>query len=736
MIETTFKLFQESEDCFLKKIKPLNLLNTRLGFFTLLVLLFWIKNIFAYFTAFNLGIESPFQYFILFINPVATTLFLLSIALYVRKTKSFYRTSLFIYLLMTLLLFANVVYYREFTDFITINTLLGAGKVSSGLSSSTIKMFEWIDVLYWVDLIGLLLAFFTKKLIKDEKPVKARYALAATALSVLAFSGNLLLAETDRSGLLTRTFSRDYLVKYLGINAFTGYDAVQTYKTHQIRAQASPNDMDEVATYVKEHHAAPNNELFGIAEGKNVIYVHLESTQQFLIDYKLTDENGVEHEVMPFVNSLYHDSSTFSFDNFFHQVKAGKTSDAETLLETSLFGLNQGAFFAQLGGKNTFEAAPNILGQVGGYTSAAFHGNTKTFWNRNETYARFGYDYFFDSSYYDVNEENSFQYGLHDKPFFEQSVQYLEHLQQPFYTKFIAVSNHYPYAEFTDENAGFPLANTNDSTINGYFATANYLDKAVEEFFNYLKAAGLYENSVIVLYGDHYGISNGRNKDLAELVGKTSDTWTDFDNAQMQRVPYMIHVPGQNNGGIDHTFGGQIDGLPTLLHLLGIDTENYIQLGQDLLSDERQEVVAFRDGSFMTPEYTYYNGVLYDNATQEVLSDLSEEEQSQFEQLQETVNLQLATSDKINNGDLLRFYTGSHLAPLNPDQYTYKDSLNDLLSIENRLGTQSTSVFSKNNQTSTVDLYKTMTFQEYYPEVAIAKSNNSSDVAAEKTPEN
>lgn len=736
IIETTFKLFQESEDCFLKRIKQLNLLNTRLGFFTLLVLLFWVKNIFAYFTAFNLGIESPFQYFILFINPIATTLFLLSIALYAKKTKSFYRTSFLIYFLMTLLLFANVVYYREFTDFITINTILGAGKVSSGLSSSTIKMFEWIDVLYWVDFIGLLIAFFAKKLGKDERPVKARYAFAATALSLLAFSGNLFLAETDRSGLLTRTFSRDYLVKYLGINAFTGYDAVQTYKTHQVRAEASPNDMDEVASYVKEHHAAPNDEYFGLAKGKNVIYIHLESTQQFLIDYKLKDENGVEHEVMPFVNSLYHDSSTFSFDNFFHQVKAGKTSDAETLLETSLFGLNQGAFFAQLGGKNTFEAAPNILGQVAGYTSATFHGNNKTFWNRNETYARFGYDYFFDASYYDVNEENSFQYGLHDKPFFEQSVKYLEHLQQPFYTKFIAVSNHYPYAEFTDEDAGFPLANTSDNTINGYFATANYLDKAVEEFFTYLKAAGLYENSVFVLYGDHYGISNGRNKNLAELVGKTSDTWTDFDNAQMQRVPYMIHIPGQTKGGINHSFGGQIDGLPTLLHLLGIDTDNYIQLGQDLLSNEHQEVVAFRDGSFMTPAFTYYNGVLYDNDTQEAMTELSEEQQNEFEQLQEKVNLQLATSDKINNGDLLRFYTGSHLAPINPDQYTYKNSLNELLTIERTLGSQSTSLFSKNNNESTVDLYKTLKYQEYYPQVNTENQEITSDASQEPVAEN
>ncbi|WP_435541568.1 sulfatase-like hydrolase/transferase, partial [Bacillus paralicheniformis] len=82
--------------------------------------------------------------------------------------------------------------------------------------------------------------------------------------------------------------------------------------------------------------------------------------------------------------------------------------------------------------------------------------------------------------------------------------------------------------EFTNDEGGFPLATTSDETINGYFATANYLDRAVEEFFNYLKESGLYDNSVIVLYGDHYGISNSRNKNLAELLGKDSASWSNF----------------------------------------------------------------------------------------------------------------------------------------------------------------------------------------------------------------
>ena len=91
------------------------------------------------------------------------------------------------------------------------------------------------------------------------------------------------MAEADRPELLTRTFSRDYLVKYLGLNAFMVYDGVQTYQTNQVRAEASPNDMKEVENYVKEHYAAPNDDLFGLAKGKNVIYIHLESFQQFLM---------------------------------------------------------------------------------------------------------------------------------------------------------------------------------------------------------------------------------------------------------------------------------------------------------------------------------------------------------------------------------------------------------------------------------------------------------------------
>lgn len=701
--------------------------NKRLGFFGLLLVLMWLKNMLAYTLDFHLSLENALQHFILIINPIATSLLLLSVGLYVRRKKPAYITMIVIYFIMTALLFSNAIYYREFTDFITINTMLGAGKVASGLGESAVKLFRPYDILYWLDFILLVFALATKRIKMDESPVRARMAFAFSTLAVMIFSGNLFLAESDRPELLTRTFSRDYLVKYLGINAFTAYDGVQTYKTTQVRAQASATDMDEVAEYVKGHYAKPNDQYFGLAKGRNVIYIHLESTQQFLIDYKLKDENGVEHEVMPFINSLYHSNSTFSFSNFFHQVKAGKTSDAETLFENSLFGLNQGALFTQLGGKNTFEAAPNILKQTQGYTSAVFHGNSGTFWNRNETYKHLGYDYFFDASYYNVTEDNSFQYGLNDKPFFQQSVKYLEHLQQPFYTKFIAVSNHYPYSQLSGDETGFPLAQTKDETINSYFSTANYMDTAVHEFFDYLKQSGLYDNSIIILYGDHYGISNARNKELAQLLGKDRDTWSNFDNAQVQRVPYMIHIPGMTQGKIIDTYGGQVDALPTLLHLLGVDTQNYIQLGQDLFSPDHKQLVAFRDGDFVTPNYTYYGGVLYDNKTGEEITEPTEELKKHIDADKDAVSDQLATSDKINNGDLLRFYTKSGLKAINPDDYNYLKNTDRIEKIEKELGDKSTSVYSKHNHTSTTDKYQTKSYQELHPKEASSSTSSENE---------
>jgi len=431
---------------------------------------------------------------------------------------------------------------------------------------------------------------------------------------------------------------------------------IQNIKSSSQRALADSSDITEVENYRKANYAAPNPAYFGKAKGMNVIYISMESFQSFMIDYKMPDGQ----EVTPFLNSLAHDNNTFYFENFFHQTGQGKTSDAEFLMENSLYPMAQGAVFVNKA-QNTFQAAPAILKGYG-YNSAVFHGNYKTFWNRNVMYKALGYDQFYDAEYYSMSDENTKNYGMKDKPFFKESMPILENMKQPFYTKFISLSNHFPF-EMDPEDTDFPAGDYGDTVVNQYFQSAHYMDQSFEQFFNDLKASGLYENTVIVMYGDHYGISENHNDAMAKVLGV--DEITPAINAKLQRVPLFIHVPGVK-GGVQKQIGGEVDVRPTLLHLLGIDTKDYMEFGSDLLSKEHRNWATFRNGDFVSSDAIQINEKCYSFETGDLL-----DKNDACKAIGEKVNTELQMSDEIVYKDLLRFYKPQGYTPINPNDYEY-----------------------------------------------------------------
>ncbi|MCY7799549.1 LTA synthase family protein [Bacillus haynesii] len=622
-----------------------------LAFFLIAAILLWLKTYAAYVIEFNLGITNTVQQILLFVNPISSSLFFLGLGLLFKK-KIQQTAIIVIHFLMSFLLYANVVYYRFFSDFITLPTIMQAKTNGGQLGDSIFSLMHPLDVLYFIDtfiLIGLAVFYNRPSETTTKRPFKI-----VMGTSILVFLVNLAVAEIDRPELLTRSFDRNYLVKYLGTYNFTIYDAVQNIKSNSQRALASSSDVTEVENYIKANHDKPNAEYFGKAKGMNVVYISLESLQTFAIDYKIDGK-----EVTPFLNSLAHDNETFYFDNFFHQTGQGKTSDAEFMMDNSLYPLSQGSVFINKA-QNTLQSAPAIL-KSQGYTSAAFHGNYKTFWNRNEMYKAIGYDKFFDATYYDMSEDKTKNYGLKDKPFFEESMPLLKSLKQPFYTKFITLSNHFPF-EMDEGDTDFPAGDTGDSVVDHYFQSANYMDQAIEQFFNDLKKAGLYDNTIVVMYGDHYGISENHNKAMAKVLGKDI---TPYENAQLQKVPLFIHAPGVK-GIKSNKYGGEVDVAPTLLHLMGVNTKDYLMSGSDLLSPEHREIIPFRNGDFVSPEYTKTNGNYYDTKTGELLN-----EKDIDPNIEESVKKELEMSDKIVDGDLLRFYKPKGFKAINPSDYDY-----------------------------------------------------------------
>lgn len=639
--------------------KMRNFISSKMGFFTVAAILIWIKSYVVYLVEFNLDIQSLFQHFLLLINPISSTLFFLGIALFSRGRRvGGYIIG--IYTFMTVLLYSNVVFYRFNSDFITLPVLTQTSNFGS-LGSSILNLVQFSDVFYFLDIVLLIMLFRSSRQVWSGERMKLRRPVMIMAAGLLVFSINLGLAEIDRPQLLKRTFDRNYIVKYLGAYNFTIYDVIQNLKSSSERVLADSNDVTEVKEYLDEKYAAPNDELFGVAKGKNVIKIHLESFQSFLIDYELHGE-----EVTPFINSLVHDSEenyTY-FENFFHQTEQGKTADAELIVNNSLYGLPQGAAFVTRG-KNTYQTLPAIMNQEQDYTSAILHGDGKSFWNRDEIYKQFGIDYFFDEAFYDMSDEKVIGYGLKDKPFFEESMPLIESLEEPFYAHLLTLTHHHPYL-IDEEDATLEPAETGDGSVDRYFQTARYLDESLEAFINYLKEADLYDDSLIVIYSDHYGISDNHNRAMEEIIGEEI---TPYKNAELQRVPFMIKIPGVEGQGIRSDYTGQIDIVPTIMHLLGIDSKDYIQFGNDLFSPDHKEVVAFRNGDFFTPKVSMVRGTFYDEETKEEVEPTEE-----FELIQKQVQRELELSDKILQGDLLRFYVPTeNWNPVEPTDYFYDE---------------------------------------------------------------
>lgn len=671
-------------------------LNTKLGFFLLVVLLFCIKSYWAYQNEFNLGVKGSMQHFLLALNTIPGALVFLGIALYFRGRLSYW-LMLIINALLSTWLFSNILYYREFSDFITFNVIKGSGAASNNLGKSLMGIIRPEDFLVYADVIILALVLLFHLIRVDMRRFKIRYAMTVTALGFVLFGANLGMAESDRSQLLTRTFDNNYIVKYLGLQAYTIYDGVKTTHNSVVKARADQDQLKPVLNFVHHNYAGPNVQYEGVAKGKNIFVIHLESLQQFMIDYK---QDG--QEVMPNLNKLYHANDTLAFDNFFHQVGQGKTADAEMMLENSLYGLPEGSAMVTDGTTNTFQSAPALLHQKLGYTTASFHGDVPSFWNRDNAYKSFGYQYFFSKEYYPKTKDYDAGYGMKDKIFMKESAHYIEQLPQPFYAKLITVTNHYPYI-LDKQNKDIQPWNTGDDTVDPYVQTARYLDESLGEFLDYLDKSGLRQNSVLILYGDHYGISNNHQPAIAQILHKKKVT--NYDLAMFQKVPFMINMPGLK-GGIDHTYGGEIDVLPTIEDLLGISSKNYIQFGQDLLSPERNQIVPFRNGDWVTPKYAKYNGDYYYTKNGKQITKATAKQKKEFSKIQKYVTTDLGLSDRVVNGDLLRFYKLPGFKKVDKKDYTYnlKKSLRNLQDAQKK---QKTSLKTKNNNQTTIDDYST-----------------------------
>lgn len=599
----------------------------------------WVKTVAIHLLSFDLGIETFTQQLILWLSPLSFLCIVFGFAFLFRKAKArnwYILTAIFV---LDLILYGNVGFYRFYTDFVTIPVLSQTSNFGD-LGGSIKEILAWSDVLFFIDFFIVLIAVKMMKKQEDTLTHRKRFMLASMAVAGLVFAVNLFFAEQERPDLLTRSFDRLILVKNLGIYNYHLYDAYTQTKASTQRAMADSDELIEIQNYATANKASINEDMFGKYEGRNVIFVSMESLQSFVINQEM---NG--HVVTPFLNSLTQDQDTYYFSDFYHQTGLGKTSDSEFILENGFLGSGNGAAFFT-NGENTYTSLSQRLGENGYYTSV-MHANNKSFWNRDRMYQSLSIDHFYDVDAYTIGEGQSVSWGMKDIPFFEQSAQILGQVEQPFATRLITLTNHHPF-ELEEQDKLIPEYDSNSGTLNRYFQTVRYMDESLKVFFEQLKANGVYDNSIIVMYGDHYGISELHHKAMAQYLGK--EQLTAYDHALLQSVPMFIHIPGSNDGQEITTTSGQMDLRPTILHLLGISTASDVEFGNDMFSEEHPNFVPFRDGRVITSDYVYTQDVCYDRATgEETTTDVCAPSMERAASV-------MHYSDQIISMDLLRFF--------------------------------------------------------------------------------
>jgi phosphoglycerol transferase MdoB-like AlkP superfamily enzyme len=181
----------------------------------------------------------------------------------------------------------------------------------------------------------------------------------------------------------------------------------------------------------------------------------------------------------------------------------------------------------------------------------------------------------------------------------------LQQQEGPFFTFAITLTNHHPFV-LDEQYRTLTLAEEDkDTKLGAYLESIRYTDEAIGQLIADLKAADLYDDTVIALYGDHHGLNCGMDDvidQVSAFIGRT------YDYDEMLNVPMMIHVPKSGVAETISTTGGQIDFMPTIANVMGLTLDDTLILGQDL-SNATEGFVAFTsylfEGSFATNEIMF-----------------------------------------------------------------------------------------------------------------------------------
>ena len=588
---------------------------------------------------------------------------------YFIKPKKQFRYYFGVSILLTAICLSNSIYYTNYTSFISLS-LLATSKQAVTVADALTEIVQVRDFIYLLPLLAFVI--INKKLKKNkyfdlvEKIEVGKVRAMNTLVAGLVILGFFIstLTGTDLSRL-NKQWNREFVVMQFGTYIYQINDTIASLKPQISPLFGIDNAYKSFTDYYEEEkNEKPNNKYTNIYEGKNIITIHAESIQNFLLNKSI---NG--QVITPNLNRIAKEGMYFS--NFYAQESVGTSSDTEFTLNTSLLPASSGTVFVNYWDRE-YVSIPKILKEKDYYTFS-MHANNCSMWNRSAMHEKLGYDKFY--CYKDSYElTDKVGLGLSDKEFFKQSVPMISKIKEEkknFYGTMIMLSNHTPWKDVDNlVNLDLSMKYIDDygveqtapylegTTLGRYIKGVHYADQAIGQFFDDLDKAGVLEDTVIVIYGDHdakikkseynryYNYDPKTN--TVKKEGSEGFVDVDFYNYELNReVPFIIWNKNDKRHQEITEVTGMYNVMPTLGNMFNFYNE--YAMGKDIFS-VKENLIPFPDGNWMT------NKVYYNSQKQEYLPLIPGEtfNEEYIKELTDETEEMIDISDKIIVYDLFK----------------------------------------------------------------------------------
>jgi lipoteichoic acid synthase len=485
-------------------------------------------------------------------------------------------------ILLTALIFLDLGYFRGFLTMPSALLLTQTANLDN-MGGTISSMFGNMDFLLLIDFVILgIFVFFTRKSyskVRRRAPISFLVILISSILFIayVPFNLHILKNEDVKNAYLFSNYDPTNTARYfspIGYHIFDIYNVYKDSKPYELTEEETA----QINEFFSQKENLPDNEYAGMLEGKNLLVIQVESLESFIVGKEV---NG--QKITPVLDELI--NTGLYFPNIYEQVNEGTSSDADLMINTSMFPLRRGSTFFRYP-STTYNSLPLLLEEIN-YETIAIHPDKGSFWNYVNGLKGIGFNQFVD--YYSFNVDEEIGLGISDESYFRQVVPMIKELNEPFYAFTVTLTSHGPF-DLPEEKRVLSLDDELDnSELGGYFESIKYTDTQIGTFLELLDKEGLLDNTVVVIEGDHTGVHKYYNSSIEKLSNK-EDWYLDDGN---HTVPFIIWSKDMEESKTFDTIGGQVDIMPTLLYLLGVDNDKYINtaLGRNLLNTNKSFAV-------------------------------------------------------------------------------------------------------------------------------------------------